>query len=530
MGRIIQQNNGKTTVYVTGENLTGLTPESNTYYLGVDLSSGVLEKKNPNGTIVNLEDSGETFTGGTVNGATVFTNGLTSNTISATTYLNLPGDIYITGGTYSAGTLTLTSTDSNDIVVSGFTTGNGKEWTGGTNYILVKADGTPLENGTAALSAYNELKTMSPTSTNRLTLVLAPGEYQFPSTFIMDTEFIDLVSLTGNRDVIFDLGGITDPFSWDTNTGDIITTSECLLINVDNVYVKGIKGKFYLSPGWDDYWTVGEDYILPIQVANNLPNIVVENCEGGPFSFGGDITFGSNIIILNGTFINCKGNTSSFVAWAGDAAGTFIDCESVKDIYDESYSFGGFNAVASGYFKNCKAGSYSFGGQNGDATGVFINCESVDSSFGGYSPGTFTNCSGQDFCFGSFNGFVSGYFENCKAGSYSFGGPSSQSTGVFINCIAKEDSFGGGSTGIADGTFVNCVGGDNSFGGGNGAIASGIFEKCIGGENSFGGGISSSLTGKLYYCRLINGLFKTPTSGGKIILGIDGNDDIINES
>ncbi len=125
MGRIIQQNNGKTTVYVTGENLTGLTPTSNTYYLGVDLTSGVLEKKNPNGTIVNLEDSGETFTGGTVNGATVFTNGLTSNIISATTYLNLPGDIYITGGTYSSGTLTLVSTDSNNIIVTGFTTGNG---------------------------------------------------------------------------------------------------------------------------------------------------------------------------------------------------------------------------------------------------------------------------------------------------------------------------------------------------------------------------------------------------------------------
>jgi hypothetical protein len=58
MGRIIQQNNGKTTVYVTGENLTGLTPTFNTYYLGVDLTSGVLEKKNPNGTIVNLEGSG----------------------------------------------------------------------------------------------------------------------------------------------------------------------------------------------------------------------------------------------------------------------------------------------------------------------------------------------------------------------------------------------------------------------------------------------------------------------------------------
>jgi hypothetical protein len=121
MGRIIQQNNGKTTVYVTGENLSGLTATNNTYYLGVDLTSGVLEKKNPNGAVINLE----TFTGGTVGGVTTFTNGLNANVVSATTYLNLPGDIYLTGGTYSAGTLTLTSTDSNNIVLTGFTSGGG---------------------------------------------------------------------------------------------------------------------------------------------------------------------------------------------------------------------------------------------------------------------------------------------------------------------------------------------------------------------------------------------------------------------
>lgn len=121
MGRIIQQNNGKTTVYVTGENLSALTPTNNTYYLGVDLTSGVFEKKNPNGVTVNLE----TFTGGTVDGVTTFTNGLNADVVSATTYLNLPGDIYLTGGTYSAGTLTLTSSGFGNIVVTGFTSGSG---------------------------------------------------------------------------------------------------------------------------------------------------------------------------------------------------------------------------------------------------------------------------------------------------------------------------------------------------------------------------------------------------------------------
>ena len=40
MGRIIQKSGGKTTVYVNGVNINGLTPLSNTYYVGVDLASG----------------------------------------------------------------------------------------------------------------------------------------------------------------------------------------------------------------------------------------------------------------------------------------------------------------------------------------------------------------------------------------------------------------------------------------------------------------------------------------------------------
>jgi len=47
------------------------------------------------------------FTGGTVSGDTNFTNGLTANTISATTYYNYP-DTFVTGFTLSSNTITLT--------------------------------------------------------------------------------------------------------------------------------------------------------------------------------------------------------------------------------------------------------------------------------------------------------------------------------------------------------------------------------------------------------------------------------------
>ena len=44
--------------------------------------------------------------GGTVNGATNFTNGLSATTVSATTYYNLPTDVRVTGATYSSNTFT----------------------------------------------------------------------------------------------------------------------------------------------------------------------------------------------------------------------------------------------------------------------------------------------------------------------------------------------------------------------------------------------------------------------------------------
>jgi len=69
-----------------------------------------------------------TFTGGTISGLTEFTNGLISNTISATTYNNLPIDVFVTGGTYNDGVITFTNNSGNTFVVSGLTT----PFTGGT--------------------------------------------------------------------------------------------------------------------------------------------------------------------------------------------------------------------------------------------------------------------------------------------------------------------------------------------------------------------------------------------------------------
>ena len=65
------------------------------------------------------------LSGGTVTGATIFTGGLTANTISATTYQNLPQDIFVTGGTYTSGNAIFTNNSGGTFTVSGFPIGSG---------------------------------------------------------------------------------------------------------------------------------------------------------------------------------------------------------------------------------------------------------------------------------------------------------------------------------------------------------------------------------------------------------------------
>lgn len=74
------------------------------------------------------------LSGGTVSGATTFTNGLFANSISATTYLNLPTDVFVTGGTYSAGTTTFTNNTGGTFSISGFS----EPFTGGSGSCITE--------------------------------------------------------------------------------------------------------------------------------------------------------------------------------------------------------------------------------------------------------------------------------------------------------------------------------------------------------------------------------------------------------
>ena len=407
----------------------------------------------------------------------------------------------------------------------------------GTNWSFVYGNGTHTANATQLQSAYTSAKAKTPngqplSATNRFTVIVGAGYYEFSSNFLVDADFVDIVSLTGNMDVIFSGAGT-------------------IVVSINDVLLRGIN-------------VLTKVFSLTSASALNV-NVICENCKGGNDSFGafisvsgvfrncigGNLSFGGGSTgQANGTFTDCVGGTSSFGGFGGTASGLFTNCVGGQ------YAFGGGGGVASGTFLNCEGTNYSFG-TSGTASGTFDNCKGLLESFGGgsagVSDGVFVKCEGGDNSFGGGDNTAlsNGTYRNCKGGDGSFGGNGATASGNYQYCKATNESFGGGASGIASGVFNYCDSGNNSFGGDSttggtasgefnycnsginsfagspltGGTASGQFTSCIGDANSFG--LNGTLTGKLYFCRLISGAFETPTGGGKITLGINGSNAVI---
>ena len=288
----------------------------------------------------------------------------------------------------------------------------------GTQYLFVQANGTDIANAAELQAAYVTAQTMSPSATNRITIIAAPGNYNLGSTtFIMNIDSINLISLDGNRSIIF-------------NSNNSLGT---ISVQAYDVFVSGVDVKtknFGVTGGYYD--------------------TTIENCRGGNYSFGGDD-------FPQGTFINCIGGLYSFGGGTGDGTGTFIGCTG------DYGSFGGIQA--SGVFTDCVCSDGGFA-SNGDAMGTFTNCVSRDTtfaySFGGYgtASGTFRNCKGGVGSFAG-DGGASGVFSNCEGTLDSFGGASGTLTGQLYYCrlTAPTNTF---QTVSGAGRTVLCIDGNNN--------------------------------------------------------------------
>ena len=287
-----------------------------------------------------------------------------SQNILAESYLTLGPDAvirYISG--FSGGSPVYSTIEPEDIMVKN-----------GTNYLIVYGTGTPEENGAELQAAYEAAKRMPrylgllddnirttlykgqtyraladgshykmlvdytgypPIETGeysifvteaeaksvRTTVIVAPGEYNFgASAFVVDSPGINIVSLTGNSDVIIGSSEVNSEYNYIYG----------IKVTANDILIKGINCKtntFY--------------------IADNLDNLICEYCIGGICSFGR---------ISPGVFNYCTGGI---------------------------FSFGSPGGTASGVFNHCTAGMSSFGGggPKGSLTGKLINCKMTSGTF-----------------------------------------------------------------------------------------------------------------------------------------------------
>ena len=262
----------------------------------------------------------------------------------------------------------------------------------GSNYIFIEANGTPTQNGLGLVASYALVKTIPPSSTNKFSILAGPGQYLLNSDFELDTEYLDVISLTGERDVY-------------------ITGSGTIFVNSDNITVRGrdVDTKNFT-------------------ITSSFPNTIIKNCKGGDYSFGGDSTL-LNAFIMAGTFIDCEGGDYSF-AGNGFAYGTFINC------------IGGDNSFGNncdGIFTNCVGGDNSFATQGSIEGGIFKNCTGGDNSFASALNidlgSTLKECVGGINSFAS-SGTIFGLLQGCQLTLGNFNAiidPSGQLVSCFVD-------------------------------------------------------------------------------------------------
>lgn len=392
----------------------------------------------------------------------------------------------------------------------------------GQNYIVVYGNNQTIEqNGFELWNKYNFAKTTAPygqplSSTNRFTVFVAPGVYSLYSVMfpqlLLDTPYIDIISLSGEVDVFITSTLVSIPL--------LVDTSDIRLRGI-NVGGQAIHIK---SSYADNYFEniIGGSF----NFSNPNPNDVIsgnfKNCVAGLYSFG-DADSGQTVI--NSTFENCtadnysfgytlsgsdlKNCTGGFQSFGTNYLlnSTLTDCKSAGD------SFGTNTQISDSTLTNCSAGSYSFGRTNGASQildSTLINCTALEGSFSNYiENSTFKGCKAENNSFGvtSISATVSEIFNttftDCTAGNYSFGVRNGGDV-TFTNCTAGVESFGADQ---ANATYKNCKAGLNSFGAGvtgswSTLIAGGQFYNCVADENSFGANFANGI----YYHCVCNGL------------------------
>lgn len=281
--------------------------------------------------------------------------------------------------------------------------------------VNVKLTDSAVTNGQNLVDAYNYAKTLTPngaalSATNRVSVIIQPGNYTLAATLTLDTQFVDLIGLGAIK---LRRGCVPAVI--------INSSGSPLSVSANDVRVRGIS--------------VGAS---TISIGDNTPLQIFEDCLGT-----GNFNFSSATVA--GTFINCTGGSNAFAGVsfvAQTASGTFINCVGGG----ASFAAGNSGSVASGLFVNCSSSGGSGFGTSATASGTFIECEGGSYSFAG---SFFPSAS------------ASGTFINCTGDSSSFGnGGSATATGKFYQCRLTSGTF---RTVTGAGLMRNCIDGNNAI-------------------------------------------------------------------
>jgi hypothetical protein len=263
----------------------------------------------------STSSSSSTFSGGTVSGPTNFTNGLSANTIYATTYQNLPIN------TLTAGQNINISGTSGNLTIS-FTGTTGSNFTGGTvsgptNFI------SGLTANTISATTYQNLPISGVTNGSGISTSITNGNLTItatgggsstgltPSDYVVQGKLSANQSISANTDVIIQFVDDFDPKNWWNSSTYQLTPT---IAGYYNIFV----GVWLDNPG----------------VTNNQANVQVRK-NGNSFvivqnplnNVTGQAFEASKIVYLNGTtdyieFTIFQGSTGSVNILQGTANGS----------------------------------------------------------------------------------------------------------------------------------------------------------------------------------------------------------------
>jgi hypothetical protein len=534
------------------------------YVTGLTYSNNLLTiSRNDNVTLTTSINSftGLTITGDlSITGDTLFNN-VTANTISATTYYNLPTDVFVTGGTYNSlsGETTFTNNTGGTFNINGYFKPSDDIFTtgltfniGNYNLVLAKNDGTSYVANLGILSSdvtitggtYN-INTGVVNFTNNTGGTFSVSGF---SSGMTDTTVTSFVYDNANNLTITDSTGGTFTASINTLTGLTVngnlssntvsaTTYYNLPVNFD-VYVTGgtySNGSAIFRNNTGGTFTVtgfisGDTYITGGTFNNLTDSLILTNNTGGTVTITGftdyyttGATLLNNIIYFDRTdsLSAYTVNLSSLAVWVSGSAGI----SSIRANNSSSTDATGNYAVAEGQNTRASGNNSHAEGQNTTALGTASHAEGKNSTASG-------GCSHAE---GDGN-IASGFTAHAEGSGSIAIGQSSHAEGSNSTAIANTSHAEGYAT-TASGLYSHSQGwttlasGQGSHAMGYETIASGDYSFAGGANNLFSSGLikAAGLTSFNFSYSNINEPLSGAVGDHSVILG-GANHNILSAS